>query len=122
MRTFTIKEKAVEIDDSKEYLDFYIDKGQQQLAKLDIVKLLSSVELWDILLDDSFKGYLEYLQRWEIDAPRKLFYRGLRKEWYTILSGEQFFDWEGGEEIIAKLDNTWKIAKQLLEILFDQKA
>jgi len=45
MRTFTIKEKAVEIDDSKEYLDFYIDKGQQQLAKLDIVKLLSSVEL-----------------------------------------------------------------------------
>jgi len=40
MRTFTIKEKAVEIDDSKEYLDFYIDKGQQQLAKLDIVKLL----------------------------------------------------------------------------------
>lgn len=121
MRTFKIKEKYVEVDDTKEYLDFYIDNGKPQLVSLDIVKLLTLVESKQISLFD-IKAELDHLKRRVIEAPRKMFYRGLIKEWVTVLSGEYFFEWEGGEEIIQKLENTWKIAQQLLETLFDQKA
>jgi hypothetical protein len=121
MRTFNIGEKIVEIDDTKEYLDFYREEGEPKLVSLDIVKLLMSLESQEMSTSD-IKAELDHLKRRVIEAPRKKWKRDMRKEGFTVITTDELFEADGGEEIIQKLENTWKIAQQLLEVLYDEKA
>ncbi len=121
MLTFKIGEKIVELDETQEYLDFYREEEGPKLVSLDIVKLLTSLESKEISLSD-VKDELNHLKRRVIEAPRKKWKRDMRKEWFTVITTDELFEADGGEEIIQKLENTGKIAKQLLETLFDEKA
>ncbi|MBP7061468.1 hypothetical protein KA037_00130 [Patescibacteria group bacterium] len=105
MRTFNIGEKIVEIDDTKEYLDFYREEGEPKLVSLDIVKLLMSLESQEMSTSD-IKAELDHLKRRVIEAPRKKWKRDMRKEGFTVITTDELFEADGGEEIIQKLENT----------------
>ncbi|HII71229.1 TPA: hypothetical protein HA265_00560 [Candidatus Woesearchaeota archaeon] len=118
MKKFSIDGKTVEIDDQKTYLDFYIRDGEPALVSIDLVGMLMGMEEGNVPVDDGLREYMEYLERWATDAPRKRFYRGLRAEGVTVLSGEYFFDGEGGEKIIDNLENTGRFAEYFLQELY----
>ncbi len=118
MKQFQINEKTIEFDETNEYLDFFLEGGKQKLAKIDFGKMLESVQSGQIPIDDKLKEYMQYLQRWTKEAPRKRFYRKMRAEGFTVLSTEQFFDGESGEETIDKLENTGKFADYFLSQIY----
>lgn len=118
MIEFVIAGKVVELDDTKEYLDFYREEGTSKLVSLDLVKLLDALASGEVVLSD-IKKDLDYLKRWVIEAPRKKMKRDMRKSGIIVLTTDELFEADGGEEIIEKLENTGKIAQQLLETLFE---
>jgi hypothetical protein len=120
MKEFVIAGEVVKIDETKEYLDFYKEEGVSNLVSLDLVKLLDALASGEVALSD-IKDQLDHLQRWVTEAPRKKMKRDMRKIGIVVLTTDELFEADGGEEIIEKLENTGKIAQQLLEILFDQE-
>lgn len=107
---------VVSLDPSKTYLDFYLEDGQPKLVQIDFGKFLKSIEDGTVNTSEvTFVNYMRYLERWTHDAPRKRFYRKARKEGLmVVLSGEYFFEEDGGEEIIDNLENTGKLAEQII--------
>jgi hypothetical protein len=120
MKLYKIGKKEIEFDPAKEYLDFYIEKGKQQLVSINLEALLTSVESGTTPIDDNLQQYMLYLQRWVTDAPRKKQYRQMRKDGFTVISGEQFFDEEGGDKIINDLENTGKFAEYFLKQVYNK--
>jgi hypothetical protein len=120
MRIFTIKGKEVTLDESKVYLDFFKEEDQPQLVQLNVVGMLEMLQARPINDDDI--NYFAYLERWNLDAPRKKFYRNLRRTGVTVLSDEYFFeDHENSDEILNNLQNTGTFAKEVLEIIAPEK-
>ncbi len=117
MQKYDISGKLIDFDETKTYLDFFIDENQPQLVSIDFQRMLTALQSRQIIADDEFKDYMDYLKRWTTDAPRKRFYRKLRKDGVTTLSGEYFFDEDGGEQIIDNLENTGKFADYLCKQL-----
>jgi len=120
MNKYNIAQREIEFDPTKEYLDFFIEKGKQQLVELNLEFLLTTIESGKISIDNNLKEYMTYLQRWTTDAPRKRQYRQMRKEGFTILSSEQFFDADGGDKIIDNLENTGKFADYFLKQVYQK--
>lgn len=120
MAIYKIDNKNIELDSTKTYLDFYICNNEQKLVSLDLESLLKSIESGKILVDNKLQNYMTYLQRWTTDAPRKKYYRQMRKEGFTILSCEQFFEEEGGDKIIDNLENTGKFADYFLKQVYNK--
>lgn len=118
MKYFSIRGKSIILEEDKKYLDFYLEETKQIISEIDFDALLGSIEKGDTECDEKFRRFLSHLQRWVVEAPRKRGYRQMRKDGFTVLSDEQFFDEEGGEEIIDNLENTGKLAKYLLKELF----
>jgi len=77
--------------------------------------LLLSIEDGSTTFDNNLKQYMNYLVRWVKDAPRKRGYRQLRIDGMQVLSGEYFFDNEGGDVIIDELENTGKFAEYFIK-------
>ena len=115
-RSFKIGEKNIQIDETKEYLDFYREEWIPKLVSLDIVKLLTALGTGEAAFSN-VKSELELLKRWVIEAPRKKWKRDMRKSGITVITSDELFEEDGGEEIIQKLENTWKIAEYLLQTL-----
>ncbi len=114
MIEFIIANKTIEFDDSKTYFDFFLESGKQKLVKIDFAALLRELAQERMTVDEQLTNYLRYLERWVIDAPRKLGYRKMRKDGFHVLTEEQFFDGDGGEEIIYNLENTGKLAEEII--------
>lgn len=108
----------VEFDDSKNYLDFFIHVGHPTLATINFGDMLRALSLGEIPIDEEFKNYLIYLERWTREAPRKRFYRELKLRGVTVLCDECWFEEEDGTQIINDLENTGLFAKYLLNIFF----
>ena len=121
MKEYLINNKKVSFDETKTYLDFHISRKGQNLVELDLEQMLSHISKGSIKVDDNLKSYFSYLERWTRDAPRKKFYRNLRKEGFCILSTEQFFDLDEGEEIINSLENTGVFAQYFLKEVYSMK-
>ena len=124
MKTFTINGVPFEFDDSKQYFDFYIDKGQPLVVGVDFGGLLSFLQQGKGTLDE-IKEELVLMDRWIVEAPRKRFYRGLILQGAGVLSGEYFFDHlpdEKAEELFTNLENTGLFARRMLETFFPQLA
>lgn len=115
MKTFTINGKNIEFDDSKTYLDFYIENGKQMLVSIDFAGILTEAVSHPI--DSDFTDYMRYLERWVVDAPRKKGYRQMRKDGFVVLSAEQFFDGDDGIEVIDNLENTGRMAELIIQQL-----
>lgn len=118
VKEYQIKDKTIKFDEKKNYLDFYIANGKPTLVSVDLEAMLKEMESGQIQVDENLKGFMEYLQRWKTEAPRKRFYRNLRKEGVAVLSSEVFFDDEGGHKIIDKLENTGKFADYFLKKVY----
>jgi hypothetical protein len=120
MKTFKIKNKEISVDESKLHLDFYTQDGTGNLVKYDMVKVLDKLQNKEIDKDDI--EFFVYLERWNVDAPRKRFYRDMRRSGIGVLSGEYFFDKEeNSDEILDGLQNTGTIAKEVLEVIAPEK-
>lgn len=63
-----------------------------------------------------FENDLVLLDRWVGEAPRKRFYRELKLDGVTVVSGEYWFeDRADGAEIIDSLENSGQLARRILE-------
>jgi hypothetical protein len=114
MVTYNINGKKIQLDETKEYFDFYIEQDLPVIAKIQFAELLKSIESGDFKIDSDFEEYLMYLLRWVVEAPRKRGYRNMRRE------GEYFFETDGGDVIIDNLENTGKFVEYLLKELFNK--
>lgn len=115
MKTYNINGKQIELDESKEHLDFYLVEGEGKLPTILFDKLLEAVEAKKVAIDNQLKEYLTHLTRWTTEAPRKRHFRKMRKDGMIVVSGEQFFDADGGEEIIDNLERTGVLSTMLLK-------
>jgi hypothetical protein len=118
MKEYAIAGKKIQLDETKTYLDFYIQNGEPKLVSIDFTQLLENVQKGTIPAGKELNSYLMCLKRWLREAPRKRIYRGLREQGMTVVSGEYFFDGDGGDKIIDNLENTGKLAEYLLRQIF----
>lgn len=119
-KKYIVKGKEIEIDTCKNYYDFYILNEEKQLLTLDFEKVVNTINIRDKISVDCIIKELELLTRWITDAPRKRYYRNLRKDGGNVLSTEEFFSSvsdEKAEEMFTGFENSGKMAKLLLEIL-----
>lgn len=118
MQEYKIAGKSVQFDESKTYMDFFIQDGRQRLVETNFGKMLELLQSGKMSVDNKFKDYLVLISRWTKEAPRKRLYRKMRSEGFNVVSSEQFFDGEGGDKVIDGLENTGKLADYLLKQLF----
>lgn len=118
MKTYKINKKNIIIDDKKTYMDFVVVNDEPKLIVIDFLGILEKIESGDLITNDSFKEFLTLLTRWVNDAPRKRFYRNMIREGCNVLSTDQFFIDDNGEEIINNLENTGKLCEYLLHNIF----
>ncbi len=121
MKTFNISGKTVEFDESKRCLDFYLQDGEQKLVEIDFEAMLEALASGQETVDEGLREYMLYLSRWTKDAPRKRFYHDMKARGFNVISGEQFFDADGGEDIIDRLENTGKFAGYFLKEVFGKE-
>jgi len=120
MPTYDINGKTIELDTSKEYYDFHVGGGMQMVIALDFPDILSQIQSNQMSEGEpGMRAYLSHLRRWKEDVPRIRHYRSLIVTGVYVLSTEQIFDCEGGEEIINKLENTGVLADYLLQELYN---
>jgi hypothetical protein len=120
MNNYTINQKTIEFDSTKEYYDFFIKDGKQELVGLNLESLLEKISSGKMPVDNKLEQYMTYLQRWTYEAPRKRQYREMKQKGITVLSFEQFFDSEGGDKIIDNLENTGKFADYFLKQIYQK--
>ncbi len=114
IKTFTIQGKQIEFDESLHYMDF---QGGQ-LSDLDFLNTLAKFESGEFKVEGETLETLRYLERWISDAPRKRFYRDMRRSGAHVLSNEVFFEDESNsDDIIDNLENTGKFVRYFLEQL-----
>src|SRR5690242_19757993 len=102
MQTFKIKDKEIALDDSKLYLDFFVSDGQYELVQLNMAGILNMLQ--NKTADEKEIEYFVYLERWNVDVPRKKFYRDLKRTGVGVLSQEYFFeDREDSDQILENL-------------------
>lgn len=117
MKKFKINETEIEFDETKRYLDYYLDSDQGVLSQIDFNAFLESLQSGKVPADEHLKTYLEYLQRWVLDAPRKRFNRQCRLDGMTVLTTDELFTEDTGEQTINDLENTGILASYLLQTL-----
>lgn len=121
MKYFKINNKKVEFDETKTYLDFFLVHGKKGIYEVKFDGMLSELESGKISLDENLKKELYLLRRWTKEAPRKRFYRELKLKGMNVVSGEEFFVFDKGEEIINNLENTGKFADYFICTMFEYK-
>ena len=117
MRTFTINNTDFEYDESKLYLDFFVNQGGPNMVTIDWGMLLQKIEDGKIQLPD-LEYDLTMWDRWIYDVPRKRQYRQMVKEGFHVLSGEYWFENVPDEEVekcFQGLTNTGELARRFIE-------
>ena len=117
MRTYTVNGVSFEYDETKLYLDFFVNETGYHLVQVD----------WNILLSQLQEGkytaeQLEYdmtmMDRWIHDVPRKRHYRKMVKEGFNVLSGEFWFENVPDDEAEKYFDgllNSGLLARHFIE-------
>lgn len=116
MKEFIIDGKTIQFDDQKEYYDHF----REGTAVIDFGSMLTNLERGELDIS-GLKEWLLPQTRWITEAHRKRFYRTLtmNNPHVVVMSGENFFVEEGGDEIIDNLENTGKFTRYLLRTLFN---
>jgi hypothetical protein len=119
MAKYNINGKEIELDTNKTYFDFYLEgEGHGCLVQVNLEGMLESLESNKMPVDDHLKDYMDYLQRWKTDAPRKRTLREMRKSGITVIITNNLFEEDGGEEIINNLENTGAFADYFLREVY----
>ena len=121
MDEYEIGNKKIELDTSKTYLDFYWENGQGQIVQVKLDGLLGAIQSGEIPVDDDLKKHMQYLRRWETDAPRKRVLRDARRQGMNIMPSDALFEQDGGEEIIDNLENTGVFAAYFLREVYEEE-
>ncbi len=116
MTAYQIAGKQVEFDGSMPYMDFSRRDGK--VYSINIGQLLDQLQSGQLAVDNGLKGFMVYLQTWKTEAPRKRCLREMRAEGYAVLTAEQLFDGDGGEEILVGLENTGEFADYFLKQVY----
>lgn len=114
MKTFTINGKTVELDETLEYADFWVEGNKPVGVYLDWGALLEPLESGKIKWDCATVDHFRMLSRWVREAPRKRHYRKMKLEGFTVLSTEYFFEQEGGDKFIDALERSGQMAAKVL--------
>ncbi len=117
MAEYEINGKKIELDTSKTYMDFYKQDGRGHLAKVNLEALLVQIQAGRLPVDDDIKEYMQYLKRWQTDAPRKRALREMKRGGVTVVTTDALFEEDGGEKIIDNLENTGVFAAYFLHEL-----
>ena len=126
MADYLINGKAITLDTSKTYLDFYWQQqpdGQVsgQLIQLGLEKRLQCMRDGSLAVDANLEELFRTYQKWEVDAPRKRLLRDLRRSGVAVLTSDVLFEEDGGDTIIDYLENTGKFASYFLKEVFGKK-
>jgi hypothetical protein len=121
MAEFIINGKKIELDTRKTYLDFHWENKTGQLATVNLEAMLTEVQSGKIPVDNKLREVMQYLQRWQTDAPRKRFYRDLRRNGSCVLTSDALFEQDGGEKTIDGLENTGVFAAYFLKEVYGKK-
>lgn len=113
MRTFQLNGKPFEFNEELEYYDFFLTDRQPNLVVVNWPVLLEKLQSGEILWDEATQKFVFDMSRWVNEAPRKRFYRNMRREGMTVISTEYFFEADGGEKIIDALENCGVVASAL---------
>lgn len=122
LKEYTISGKTIILDTNEAYSDFYLEDGNPQIDVFNFEKLLEALQSREMEVNESLRELLLLLNRWTTDAPRKRFYRNLKRKGMHVLSDEYFFEADGGELIIDTLENTGIFVNYLLRELYGEKA
>lgn len=126
----TLNKQTFEFDNTLNYLEFSVDNGQPKLVGIAWERIFDILQQSDQLLGtlkaeaflEKMKSTLEfleeikYLSRWVNDAPRKRFYRDMKRTGVQVLSLEYFFEQDGGDEIVDGLERTGVLAAKVCVI------
>ena len=115
-KIFIIEGKSITLDTSKKYYDFFIDDSGKCLVRINFEGLLSEWEK-NGDPDKSFYKQISFLTRWVTEAPRKRGYREMCMEGFHVLSSDEFFDYEGGDQVIDALENTGQLCLYIISTL-----
>ena|SRR3989344_4580151 len=122
MADFLIEGKRIELDTSKTYLDFYWHGIQEgQLVQIDLERMVGAIQSGELPVDNCLREHMQYLRRWEKDAPRKRGLREMRRGGMSVLTTDDLFEEEGGEKIIDDLENTGVFAAYFLREVYGEK-
>ena len=121
MAKYDINGKKIELDTSKTYLDFYRQNGQGQLVQINLEGMLGAIQSDELPVDDNLREHMQYLQRWETDAPRKRGLREMRRSGMQVMTSDALFEQDGGEEVIDCLENTGVFAGYFLREVYGKK-
>ena len=118
MKEYLVFGEKIQFDPTKKYLDYYLSHGRGCLNVINLEGLLDSLQSGTIPVDEDLRHYMEYLKRWEVDAPRKRMCRALRASGALVLSTDNYFEEEGGDQIIDGLENTGRFAAYFYQAIF----
>ena len=121
MAEYVIDDKKIELDTSKTYLDFYRENGQGQLVQINLEDMFGAIQSGELPVDDGLREHMQYLRRWETDAPRKRGLREMRRSGMHVMTTDALFEQDGGEEIIDNLENTGVFAAYFLREVYREK-
>ena len=121
MAKYEINGQKIELDTNKVYLDFYWQGREANLIQINLEEVLGAIQSGEIPFDDNLKGYMQYLQRWETDAPRKRSLREMSRRGIMVGTADALFEQDGGEEIIDNLENTGVFAAYFLREVYLKK-
>jgi hypothetical protein len=113
MKTYTINGMSIELDETVEYVEFFVSDDGDNLYQVDFQSMLSGLESgkeWG----ESLRDQVRLMSRWIHEAPRKRNYRDLIRRGVTVASAECFFEHDKGIEIIDALERTGHLAAKIL--------
>lgn len=123
----TLNNQTFEFDNVAKYLEFSVDNGEPKLVAIAWERIFDILQQSDQLRGTlkpeafleqmkvtlEFLEQIKFLSRWVNDAPRKRFYRDMKRSGAQILSFEYFFEQDGGDEIIDGLERTGNLAAKV---------
>jgi hypothetical protein len=116
---YNIQGKEIELDTGKTYMDFYKEGRKTYLNIINLEDMLNWIQSGKISVDNNLENFMQYLQRWTIDAPRKRILRDMKKSGITIITTDELFeDNEKGNEIINNLENMGLFADYFLKTIY----
>lgn len=113
MTTYQLADKPFDFNEELEYFDFFLTNREPNLVQVNWGILLEKLQDGSIPWDDATRQFVYDLSRWVNEAPRKRFYRNMRREGMAVISTEYFFEADGGEKVIDALENSGVVAAAL---------
>lgn len=124
MKTYIIDGRPFEFDETKQYLDFYVQGWKRVVTEVLFEQVFDSLQNGQRSLADLQEEFILW-DRWNREVVRKRFYRKWLKEGAAVLSGEYWFEDmpdEMAEDYFQKLLNTGELARRFVEVYYPQLA